>query len=128
MSVGVFNLLVGMFTIYVAITFLQWSNFWSNILGYAVGLTVSYILNSRFTFKYQGHWKRALPKFALVFVVAYLANIVVVMGLIHYTAISDYYAHWLGIPPYTILFYLGSRFFAFKETEKKSFTTKRGLQ
>jgi len=113
LSVGVLNMLVGMSTIYIAITYLDWSNVWANVAGYAAGLCVSYALNSKLTFKYRGSWQRALPRFLVVFLVAYLANLVVVLSLVHYTTMSDFLAHWLGIPVYTCLSYLGSRYFAF---------------
>ncbi|MBX2884262.1 MAG: GtrA family protein [Granulosicoccus sp.] len=114
---GCANTLCGMLTIYVCLEYASMSNIKSNVAGYAVGLVISYYMNSRFTFRFRGDWKKSALRFIMVFAVAYLANLSVVLCLIRYTSIYDYYAHWMGLPFYTVVFYLGSRLFAFRQPE-----------
>lgn len=109
---GVANTLVGLLVIYAA----KWgglADLPANALGYLTGLAVSYVLNARWTFSFRGRPAVAVPRFVLVVVSAYLANIATVyvaLGL----AINSYIAQALGIVPYTVVGYLGAAFFVFR--------------
>jgi len=114
-SVGWLNMLSSMITIYLCLKVLSFSDALSNMLGYGVGLTLSYTLNSRFTFRYKGDWKKSIVRFLLVVIIAYACNLLVVLAVIEYTPVDQYLAHWTGIPVYTVVFFIGSRYFAFRE-------------
>jgi hypothetical protein len=45
--------------------------------------------------------------------VAYVANLTTAMIAIGTFGVNSYLAHAISIVPYTVLFYLGSRFFVF---------------
>ena len=90
----------------------------ANLFGYVCGLSLSFLLNSRWTFRYSGPQLPVIVKFLVVIGCAYGLNLVTVLGAIHLLQIDSYLAHLLGIPPYTIFSYLGSRFLVFKS--KKS--------
>lgn len=84
----------------------------ANMVGYAVGLTHSFLWNRHWTFAHAGAALPAAARFVLVFLVAYAVNLLVVIGAIR-AGVNTYVAQAAGIFPYTALLYLGSRFLAF---------------
>ncbi|HEY1129907.1 MAG TPA: GtrA family protein [Roseateles sp.] len=84
----------------------------ANALGYVLGLINGYNLNRRWTFRHTGSVVRSLPAFLLIQGVAYVVNLACVLGLIA-LGVNDYGAHVLGMVPYAIISYLGSRHVAF---------------
>ncbi len=113
--VGVLNTLVGLAVIYGCKYFLGLGDVAANVAGYAVGLTVSFVLNSSWTFGYTGPKLAAAARFLGVFAVSYGVNLGTVMGLIHLAGMNSYLAQAAGMPVYTICFYLLSRSYAFRE-------------
>lgn len=118
LSVGVINTIVGLSTIFSLKYFFRLEDAIANLVGYLVGLSVSYVLNSKLTFKYKGKNRVAVPKFAIVFALAYSVNLIVVLVSIHLFKFDDYASHVIGVPVYTLTFYLGSKFFVFKGNEQ----------
>ncbi len=114
LSVGVVNTLVGLLVIYSAKWFFNVGDVPANALGYAVGLSVSFTLNSRWTFAHRGPRLPALIKFLLVSLVAYGMNLLTVMVAIHYLGLNDYIAQALGVPPYTLTSFLASKYLVFR--------------
>ena len=112
--VGCANTLLGLVTIYALKWQVELDDTSANLLGYVVGLSVSFFLNRNWTFRHSGPTLPAAFRFLGVFGAAYLANLGTVLVLVHQFGVNGYYAQALGIPPYTIVFYLGSRFFAFR--------------
>lgn len=115
LTVGVINTLLSLLVIFGLKYFYLISDFYANFIGYIVGLICSFILNRKWTFNHTGNIYTAILKFVLVFIIAYTANIIFVLGLIKLN-FNSYFSHVLGIPVYTIIFYLGSRFVVFKST------------
>lgn len=113
LGVGVINTCIGLGVIYLLKWILAVPDTWANLAGYAVGLVCSYLLNARFTFNYRERLLPVLPRFALVTLLAYAANLATVMSAIHWLHIDDYLAQALGVAPYTALSYLGMRTFVF---------------
>ena len=114
LAVGVVNTLVGLGTTYALMGLAGFGEAPANAGGYAVGLTCSFLLNRRWTFAHEGPVLPALLRFGLVFGVAYLANLATVLTAVRGLGLNPYLAQALGVPPYTALFYLGSRYFAFR--------------
>ena len=52
----------------------------------------------------------------LIFVLAYLFNLVTVLICINFINLDSYFSHALGVPAYTIIGYLGNRYFVFKKS------------
>jgi putative flippase GtrA len=108
------NTLVGLSTIYL----LKWvpgaNDLVANAGGYLVGLTVSFTLNRRWTFRYYGAIAPAFVRFATVFAIAYLANLATVLTLIEQFEIDGYLSQAMGVLPYSTIFYFGSRYIAFR--------------
>ena len=86
----------------------------ANLLGYGVGLTLSYVLNSSFTFRCQNKNWITVVRYIIVFLISYLSNLLFVLLFINAGG-NSYLAHALGMPIYTFMFYYGSKHFAFRE-------------
>jgi putative flippase GtrA len=118
--VGGINTTVGLLTIWL----LKWlgglSDFAANLVGYVLGVSVSFLLNRSWTFSYRGAWLTSIARFGIVVAVAYLANLCVVLLLVQKFGMNGYLAQIFGIPPYTIIFYVGSRYFAFRQIEAET--------
>lgn len=112
--VGVVNTLVGLSIIYSAKYFLKAGDVAANAIGYGVGICVSFILNSRWTFAYSGLMVPAAVKFFLATAVAYAANLLTVMTAIDGFGINTYLAQALGMPVYTVVAYLISKYLVFR--------------
>lgn len=109
---GVVNTIVGLGSIFIAKGIGGLGDVPANALGYSIGLVVSFTLNRNWTFRHTGHVTRALFVFLAWQGVAYAVNLACVLGLIRY-GVDSYVAQALGMPPYMIVSYIGSRFFAF---------------
>lgn len=114
--VGVANTLVGLSVIYLSKWFLDFDDVTANILGYSVGIFVSFSLNSRWTFSYSGSHSTALVKFLLVALIAYSVNLLTVMASIYWLALNPYLSQALGVPPYTVTSYLANKYLVFRKS------------
>lgn len=110
--VGVVNTMVGLGTIFAAKGLFDMADVAANAIGYAIGLLVSFTLNRNWTFRHSGPISSAIVVFLMVQAVAYSLNLVCVLSLIGF-GVDSYLAQALGMPPYTVASYLGSRYFAF---------------
>lgn len=113
LAVGVLNTLVGLGSIYACKYFLGLGDVPANMIGYLIGLTNSFLWNRRWTFSHSGRIGIAAARFFLVFIVAYAVNLSVALTCIHILSINSYLAHAVATVPYTVIFYLGSRYFVF---------------
>ena len=114
LGVGVANTCTGLGAIYAAKWLGHWGDVPANLLGYAIGLALSFTLNSRWTFAYAGAHGPALLRFAAAAALAYAANLLTVLLALHLLGLNSYLAQALGMPPYTLVFYLLSKYFVFK--------------
>jgi putative flippase GtrA len=113
--VGIANTAFGLLVIYAAKGLAGLGDVPANLFGYTAGVLLSFALNSQWSFGYRGRLGPAFLRFLAVLLVAYLANLTVVLGAIDGFGLNTYLAQALGIIPYTVLFYLGSRLFAFRQ-------------
>ena len=111
--VGVFNTLIGLSLIYGAMYFLHFDIVRANAFGYAIGILFSFYFNKKLTFKSDAHVVYSFVKFVLVLAVAYAANLYTVLFFNTYYHINPYAAQAAGVVPYTLIGFLGSRYFAF---------------
>ena len=110
--VGVGNTLVGLGLIFGAKGILGVGDVAANAFGYSVGVAISFTLNRAWTFQHGGSVSKSFKLFLLVQAIAYLANLLCVMLLID-SSVNAYLAQALGIAPYTMVSYLGSRYLVF---------------
>ena len=113
--VGVVNTIVALCTIYLAMYFLHMGIAFSNAFGYAVGIVVSFILNKNWTFNSDDHAVYSFLRYFLVLGVAYVANLETVLFANSHFNLNPYISQALGIFPYTVIGFLGSRYFAFRK-------------
>ena len=111
--VGVANTLVGLSVIWLTREVLGANDFESNLTGYIVAVVVSFVLNKRWSFTFRGDAGAALLRFILVFIAAYLANLMLVLTAIAISGNHSFWLQLLGVPAYVSLFYLGCRRYAF---------------
>ena len=119
--VGVANTLVGLSAIYFAMYFLQLGIVPANAFGYSIGILLGFALNKTWTFSSHGRVVPAFLRYLLVLAVAYGANLATVLFANSHFNLNPYIAQALGIIPYTVIGYLGSRYFAFpKQTRTET--------
>ena len=112
--VGVGNTLAGLVIIFVAKA-IGIGDVMANAAGYGAGLVLSFVLNKRWTFRHDGPVFSTLVRFIVVIGLAYVANLAFVLGAISVLGINSYIAQALGIPVYTAVAYLGSRWYVFSD-------------
>jgi glycosyltransferase involved in cell wall biosynthesis/putative flippase GtrA len=112
--VGVVNTLVGLAAIYAAMYFLGFDTVAANALGYGVGILVSFLLNKQWTFANSDQAIPTLLRFLLVIGLAYAVNLAVVVAADYHFGLDKYLAQAMGLVPYTLTAFLGSRYYAFK--------------
>lgn len=113
-AVGVANTLLTLAVIFALKSMAGVDDVPANALGYALGLACSFLLNKRWTFGHTGRWLPAVARFVAVFLIAYSANLAVVLMLIR-VGLNDYVAHAAGMPLYTLVFYCGCRLLVFRK-------------
>jgi len=112
--VGILNTTISLSIIFSLKWFLDFGDIFSNFIGYIIGLIFSFIVNNRWTFDFVKNNQYVYFKFLLVFITAYIFNLIIVLICINYFNLDSYFAHTLGVPAYTIAGYLGNRYFVFK--------------
>ena len=116
--VGCINTVVGLGVIYFCMGILGLNDVRSNLIGYTVGVLVSFALNRGWTFAHGGAMLPAFAKFLAVLAVAYIVNLATVVVLADEAGVNRFLAQAAGVPPYTLVGYFGSRFFAFRSRGK----------
>lgn len=111
--VGLGNTGLGVGMIYLGKWQLGLNDLAANTFGYAIGIAFSFFMNSKLTFAYRGGHFGSAVRFLLAALGAYLLNVIVVGGAIYGFGVHGDFAQLLGVPPYTIFFYLASKHFVF---------------
>ena len=121
LMVGVINTLVGCGTMFLLYNWAHCSYWLSSAANYVVGGIVSFFLNKYFTVRKKGCSWRQLVKFAINVAVCWLLAYGLAKPLV--LRILEGQSLWLqenvamlvGMCLYTVLNYLGQRFFAFRK-------------
>jgi putative flippase GtrA len=118
-AVGLLNTAVGLLVISSMLYFAGASALFANITGYAVGLTVSFVLNRNWTFRGAHSVWRSAVRFLAVFVVAYAVNLAVLFHILSDARLGPYLgpyvAQAVAMVCYSVTFFIGCRFFAFTQ-------------
>jgi len=117
--VGALNTLTGLAVIYGLKWVFEAHDVTANLVGYAIGVTVSFALNSQWTFRHAGKLAPAFARFIFVLIGAYLLNLATVLVAINVLAINSYIAQALGIIPYTLCTYLCSKYYVFNAASSR---------
>jgi putative flippase GtrA len=115
--VGVLNTTLG-FAIILAALRCGLGDYSANVLGYSLGLILSYVVNRRWTFNVQEPVSpNEFLQFILAFCIAYSANLAVLVGFRMTGRMDDPVVHLAGLSVYSALFYLFSRYMVFGSNE-----------
>lgn len=110
---GIANTSVGLFTIYI-LMIVGVNYIVSNIIGYTIGITISFYFNRFWTFSYQSKkWVFDLIRFLIIIIVSYSINLSLVISLVEIYSIQPYLAQIAGIFVYTIVSFAGMKTFVF---------------
>lgn len=115
--VGIFNTVIGLVIIFAAKALFSFGDLPSNVLGYGVGLLVSFFLNRNWTFQHNGKIFPACLRFSIAVALAYSLNLATVFGLRDGAGINSYLSQAAGVIPYTVFFYLASRYYVFSKRD-----------
>ncbi len=111
--VGLSNTAVGFAVIWLTLSGFGFSNVAANVAGYSVAFLWSFVLNRKWTFRHRGAIGTGLFRYALVCLVAYAANLLVVVWLGARVSQGSLIVQLYGMLTYTVLAYAGARCFAF---------------
>lgn len=107
--VGLFNTLIGLSIIYVAMYFFRLNPFVSNAAGYGIGFILGYLLNRGWTFRSRRNGVRTIMLYATVLMLSYLGNVLLLYVGIEFLDLNPYFAQLTGMIFYTLTSYLGCR-------------------
>ena len=119
--VGIINTLFGMTIMFVLYNVFGVSYWWSSAANYFFGSILSFILNKQFTFHHKGHFLSSAVKFVICILVCYFVAYGVAKPLMaslltgSTVSVQENVAMLVGAILFTVLNYLGQRFFAFRK-------------
>lgn len=113
--VGAVNTCSGLLIIYACKYYFEYSDVLANLIGYSLGAILSFSLNSRWTFSYEGGQVVAFFKYLLAILVGYFVNLFVVLYAIDDWGINSYIAQAMGVVPYALITYFSAKHFIFKK-------------
>lgn len=116
--VGLFNTVFGFAVIYTCMYLLGLGPVVSNVIGYLCGLVTSYLLNKFFTFKSASRSKAELARFMGVFLLAYFANMLVLLLCISVAGIHEAIAQVVAGAFYVATSYLLNKFYVFRDLRR----------
>lgn len=113
-AVGIVNTVAGLTLIYSARA-LGFGEVTANATGYTIGFALSFGLNRQWTFRQSGYVLRHMLRFAVVILLAWLVNLIVLLELLH-LGLNAAIAQACTVPVYTLISYLGCRNWVFTKT------------
>jgi putative flippase GtrA len=112
-AVGVVNTGLGYAVIFACMYLAGLGAVTSNVIGYAVGLIASYLLNRSFTFRSVAPPQREIIRFVAIFLLAYLANLAVLVFLIRHAGVHEGVAQVIAGVVYFALSFLLNKYYVF---------------
>ena len=112
-AVGLLNTLLG-FACIAALQAAGVPSHLANAAGFALGLGLSYALNSVFTFGFHGPHGSAIVRFACAFLVAFALNQAVLAVALKVLAGREYLAQALAVASYAVTMFLALRLLVFR--------------
>ncbi|NIF76620.1 GtrA family protein [Paraburkholderia sp. Cy-641] len=112
--VGAFNTGFGYCIIFFCMYALKLAPEFSNFIGYAIALGVSYVLNRRFTFESKSKRRGEVARFLVVFLIAYVSNLLLLIFLVRVVQIDKGVSQILSGVLYVGLSFLMNKYYVFK--------------
>jgi putative flippase GtrA len=116
--IGVLNTIAGLSLIFL-FRLTTKNEIIANISAYFVGFFMSYFLNGKITFSSKVTSTKIFAKFLFAFLLSWLFNIGVVIFCLS-QKVDPELSHLIGMPVFTAMFYLFSRFYVFVTYPNKS--------
>ncbi|MFE4706643.1 GtrA family protein [Peribacillus simplex] len=120
--VGIVNTAVGLSIMLFLMNVLEFSYWVSTFIGNGTGAVTSFLLNRTFTFKSDIEWRRGVARFFCVILICYSAAYSLgqaiaesMEGSVH-LPIQQNVAVLIGAIFYTVLNYIGQKYFVFKKS------------
>lgn len=107
--IGVINTLSCFCLIFILMYFFKMNYLISNILGYATGIMVSFVLNKYKNFRSSGSVRAEIPLFLAAFGFSYSANILVLWFAAEILHADKFFSQLAAGAIYTIIFYFFMR-------------------
>jgi putative flippase GtrA len=114
--VGLSNTAVGFAVIWLAMRGFGFSNVAANMIGYSTAFLWSFAVNRKWTFQHGSAIGPGLFRYLLVCLVSYGANLLVVVLVEPHLTPGSLFVQFDGMITYTVLSYIGARYFAFPTT------------
>jgi putative flippase GtrA len=111
---GLANTVLGLLTIYACAELLGWSPYLANAMGYAVGLSVGFVLNRGWTFGDRRRTAVTAPRYVAAFGISYGANLAVLAAGLRLLSLPATLAQAAALATYSLIFYLLCRYFVFE--------------
>ena len=108
---GVINTIVGYVTFIFLLEVVNLNFYFSNAASYVAGLTSAFYLNKYFVFKSNAHGMVAGIRFLIAFLCAFVINLLVATGLIHFGLLNIYITQAISMGMYTISFYILNKYY-----------------
>lgn len=111
--IGLVNSVIGVAVIVIAGLFGA-SPVLANVAGYGVGLSVSFMLNSKVTFRLRAVNRATGVRFLIAFAVAFVANLAIVKVVTDAFVAHPLLGSLAGTPVYVVLFYALCEYWVFR--------------
>jgi putative flippase GtrA len=116
--VGLLNTGLGYAVIFSCMYLLGLGPVVSNGVGYGTGMAISYALNRNFTFVQQVNGRDTATRFVLVSLMAYSANLGMLLALIRGTHMHEGIAQVLAGIVYVVTSFFINKFYVFRAPEE----------
>lgn len=113
---GLLNTGTGYCVFWVGLQYMRLSPEAANAIGYAIALTVAFLLNRFFVFAKARLSTNTLIRFISSFAISFTLNQGTLFILLHFFSSPAEIAQVFSMATYTISFYLLNKYFAFAET------------
>lgn len=115
---GVINTCVGYAVFWIAFRWIGLGPALANAIGYAIALSVAFLLNKYFVFSNSQPFVHAAGRFAAAFSVAFSLNQFVLFILLRMFFLSGEVAQIFAMAVYTLTFYFLCKYFVFATKQK----------
>jgi len=114
---GVINTITGYCVFLAALRLMGIRAEFANAVGYAVALTVAFILNKFYVFAKNKNPNYTLLRFSFSFAIAFVINQGVLIFFLRFFSLPAEFAQILSMSAYTVSFYLLNKWFVFRDTK-----------
>jgi len=115
--VGISNTIITLSIIFLLLKFSNLDYRISNIIGYSVGITNSFIWNKMWTFQSNNKVYREMFPFVLMALISYGFNLGVVIFTTEVLSLNQYFCQILGMILYTVTNYIGNKYWVFSKVQ-----------